>query len=298
MTHTQEIWHGVGAHRLESEVVSVVVLPTRGAKIASLVDQTGREWLAQPVAGELAPAECGARFAEAEMSGWDEMAPTVRSPGRPDHGEVWAVPWTVLHEDAAALEVEVEGRDSSYVLRRRLELTSTGLRLGYHVRAGALAVDFLWMAHPQFRADPGSTVIVPGPPRHLVTIDETAAHPSTWRSPALAPLAEVPVGAGCKVWCPPDSAPEQASLVHSDGASLTLAWDSRKVPFLAVWADHCRGSREPVIALEPSLGFGDDVDTASARGQVARLAPRTEIEWSLEVDLSPAPAVVPGGPHG
>lgn len=267
MTITHETWHGVRAHRLESEVVSVVVLPSRGAKIASIVDPAGREWLAQPVAGDLVPVGPGDRFGEAEMSGWDEMAPTVRSPRRADHGEVWSVPWTVVSEDATTLELEVEGHDTPFILRRRLELTATGFRLDYEASVHTGAVDFLWMAHPQFQADPSSTVVTP---------------------PLLA-LAEVPHGTGRKAWCPPDSTPEQATLVHSDGARLTLAWEVGHVPFLAVWVDHCRGSREPVVALEPSLGFGDDVDAAAARGQTTRLVPNSPIAWSLEVRLCPAP---------
>ena len=108
-------------------------------------------------------------------------------------------------------------------------------------------------------------------------------------TPPLLALAEVPHGTGRKAWCPPDSTPEQATLVHSDGARLTLAWEVGHVPFLAVWVDHWRGSREPVVALEPSLGFGDDVDAAAARGQTTRLEPNSPIAWSLEVRLCPAP---------
>ncbi len=99
-------WHGIAALVLENETFRTVVVPTMGAKIVSLLDKrTGVEWLAGPGDRPFRPASYGATFDQQDMSGWDEMFPTITAcpypaPGAhtgvslPDHGEVWAVPWT------------------------------------------------------------------------------------------------------------------------------------------------------------------------------------------------------------
>ena len=55
----------------------VRVDPARGAKITSLVDADGTEWLTQSD-GRGIPAP-GTSFVDAEMARWDECAPTIAS---------------------------------------------------------------------------------------------------------------------------------------------------------------------------------------------------------------------------
>ncbi len=48
----------------------------------------------------LKPAGYGADFVSQDMSGWDEMMPTIsacrfRNITLPDHGEVWGIPWNI-----------------------------------------------------------------------------------------------------------------------------------------------------------------------------------------------------------
>jgi len=86
-------WHNFPAIALESESMRVVIVPDLGAKIVSLFDRTHqREWLTPP----MRPVEqtvYGADFVSQDMSGWDEMLPTIvacdwEGAHIPDHGEV------------------------------------------------------------------------------------------------------------------------------------------------------------------------------------------------------------------
>jgi hypothetical protein len=113
-------WHGMPALVLESELLRVVVVPQLGAKLVSLFDRRNRyEWLIGP-ARPLRPVAYGSPFVEQDMSGWDEMFPTIdacalpaaggtQGPWLPDHGEVWALPWAVGAATEHSLQTAVDG---------------------------------------------------------------------------------------------------------------------------------------------------------------------------------------------
>src|SRR5581483_1530299 len=112
-------WHGFDAWELESEALRVVIVPELGAKIVSLFDKLAAyEWLVAPMRPPRA-VEYGAIFVEQDMSGWDEMMPTIDAcaypvPGAyanrylPDHGEVWSLPWTRDESDDEVLSFSIK----------------------------------------------------------------------------------------------------------------------------------------------------------------------------------------------
>ena len=136
----------------------ITVAPERGGKITSLLDASGREWLAS---GELArQSPTGLDFVAAEMFGWDECAPSI-DPGSldgvsfSDHGDLWDRPWQLL-DDAGVLDLQVDGLDYPYRLRRTIAPTQTGFVLDYQVvnldvvarpmRFGAITSVSRWIA--------------------------------------------------------------------------------------------------------------------------------------------------------
>ncbi|MBK8794940.1 MAG: hypothetical protein IPM07_00345 [Anaerolineales bacterium] len=71
-------WQGCDAWALESAQLRVVTIPALGAKVVSLLDKrSGREWLAGPGDRPLRAIAYGASFQEQDVSGWDEMFPTI-----------------------------------------------------------------------------------------------------------------------------------------------------------------------------------------------------------------------------
>ncbi len=283
MTGTRELWHGEQALRLEADWGSVVLLPQRGAKIASLRDRTGHEWLAQPPPGALSAARAGQRYSDGEMCGWDEMAPTLHSPGLADHGEVWAVPWEVVTESTEQVTLEVRGSVVPFVLRRRTRLNATGLVLDYAVRSTSGRPDFLWVAHPQLRALKGTRLVLSSRRRSLVH-SEDAQFELSWPAGEVDPFVGVERGAGRKVWCAPGTAPSAVTVHHPHGRSLTLSWTGA-ISDLAFWVDHCWRSREPVVAVEPATSFGDDLVRSAAAGTAVRLSETAWTRWSVGVHV-------------
>jgi galactose mutarotase-like enzyme len=283
---------------LRNRDLEVVVLPRRGAKIASLRHRpSGREWLEQPV-GDLRDAPAyGSAFTDADMFGWDEMLPTItgssypdgklRGAVLPDHGEVWASPW----ETSTAGETMVcstAGRALPYRVRRTMCLEDARLQLEYELSTtGSEPLWLLWAAHPQFAVDGHRTrIVLPAEVRQLLDVwPSIEPRPVQWPSPGIESASGLPTGASRKLYALPDARIGTAGLVDADGPWLRLSWQPALVPYLGIWLDNGAYARHPVIALEPATGFYDDLARAVSNQRVSRVRPEQALRWSLEVSL-------------
>lgn len=300
-TITRTTWNGADAVLHRTDEVSVVVLPGRGGKIASL-RAFGREWLAQPEL-PLGPVPApGDSFVDGDMCGWDECAPSVVAcslPGwpdasldtlLPDHGELWTVPWDVdpEHLDHAV----ADGPNSRCTFARTVTLgPGPVVRLDYAVTAALVDTPFLWVAHPQLRAPAGSHVRLGREPERVVDVDSGSDPvPEDWR-PELARIDTVAPGGSRKFYLEPTDRVGSASLVLRDGRALTMRWDTTLLPYLGIWFDRSKHSREDVVAIEPSTGWYDSAARALAEDRILRIPAGATAAWWLEIALSPPGAV-------
>ncbi|HEY4748025.1 MAG TPA: hypothetical protein VIH38_10675, partial [Steroidobacteraceae bacterium] len=219
MTPETVTYRGDPAIVLRSDDIEVVVLPKRGAKIASLRHRpSGREWLLQPQDRLADPPRYGSGFTQTEMFGWDEMLPTIdrtaypggehRATPLPDHGEVWAVPWETRLV-GEALICSTSGRALPYQVARTMRVEGPRLTLEYQLSAaGSGPLWLLWAAHPQFAvAVRGTRIVLPAPVSRLLNVWPSRP-PQTvaWPSPDAESIAGVPGGAGRKFYALPDAA--------------------------------------------------------------------------------------------
>ena len=181
---SQSKWHGMPAWCLQSDHLRVITVPATGAKITSIKDRAaGHEWLVTPHTRPFKPLTYGSNFGDHDMTGWDEMYPTidicpypVEGPWHgatlPDHGEVWALPWNVSNAEAGHLTLSVEGRALPYRLERTLSLVDTRtLRLDYCVtNTGPEPQAGFWTAHPQFAADDDTRILLPDDVEQVVSV--------------------------------------------------------------------------------------------------------------------------------
>lgn len=264
--------------RLDTPALSVVVDADRGAKIVSLREPDGLEWLA--AADPAHPAPPRAPFVDAEMAGWDECAPSivaceVAGASVPDHGDLWDRPFAAVGDELVA-----EGRSLDYRFARAMREVPGGVRFEYVAQARSTPIPFLWAAHPQFVAPPGTRVELPGVTEVVDVLDP--AEPLLPWTPERATIDTVPRGGCRKVYVPPSVSARGARLVRADGRALELRW-SLACPYVGVWFDGTAYSREPVIAIEPSTGYFDSLATAVERGRVPVLAPGRPLHWWVEV---------------
>jgi hypothetical protein len=270
--------------------LTATIDPVRGGRILSLRGPDGREWLSQPADRSRRPERGDAVFTASDPAGWDECAPSIDAcevggSRIPDHGDLWTAEWTIVLAAPDSLELSVIGRSLGYRLVRRITATERGLRLDYVASAISTATPFLWAAHPQFVSPPGSVLELPASVSEVVDVLDPDQPVLSW-SAGLATVDSLPDGGCRKLYVAPDSRAGSATLRHPDGADLTMSWQN--CAYLGLWFDNRAYSREPVVAIEPSLGFRDSLSWAVEHGDAPVLAPGHDLRWSLEVGITPA----------
>lgn len=285
---------------LSTASLTLHVDPARGGKVTSLRDRrSGREWLLTPAQPMGTPAGYGACFVDEELSGWDEMVPTIVAGAvelphgtieTPDHGEVWSIAWDEVVEDPTSLSMGVDGRALPYRFERVIRIVDHDrLRFDYRLEhRGDEPFPWLWAAHPQFVWRTGGRVEFPAAIEQVLDVmSNDAPQQVTWDRRLATLLDHLDQGRGHKVWTLPGSDPRWVRLRDPDGGSLTMHLDPRQVPYLGIWWDAEAHATARVLALEPSNGFYDDLVAAAARGRAPYLLPGAEARWSLALQLRP-----------
>ena len=303
-------WQGLSALALETDQVRAVVVPEVGAKIVSLFDKrNGVEWLAGAGRRPLQPLAYGAPFVEQDMSGWDEMFPTISAcdypaPGEyhnaplPDHGEVWAVPWSRLPGDESTITLAVEGRALPYRFRRTLVFsTPSTVRLEYEVvNLGSEPMPYIWAAHPQFACGEAARIVLPP---HVQRVYNTLPPEWGWGPPETAyrwPDSVDPKGQQAhldlvgppalrrarKFFVPPDVSIGWVALVRQPTDDwLRMAWSPSHVPYFGLWVDEGALSQYSVATPEPTTGYYDSLAIAWEKSEVTSLEPGETASWAL-----------------
>ena len=307
-------WHGMEAWSIESESMHVVMVPQLGAKIVSLLDKrSGLEWLIGPGDRPVKPIAYGAPYHEQDLAGWDEMFPTIVAcvypgPGPrhgtplPDHGEAWALPWSVTQHAENALILTMEGRALPYRLTRAAGFTADDtLTLRYTlINLGAEPMPYMWAAHPQVLAGSDGQVIFPpevtevintipaewgwGPPETRFDWPEaTGVDGSPVRLDRVGPPS---LGRGRKLFALPHQHPAWAAVLRRDsGHWLRLDWDADQVTYLGLWVDEGALNHASVAAPEPITGWYDDLALAWDKGEVTVIPAGATHQWTLTVRL-------------
>lgn len=296
-------WHGMSALQLEDADLRFVCLPELGGKIASILDKhRGREWVVGPDSRPLRRLNQGAVWTDEDMSGWDEMFPTINpcsypGPGAntgkplPDHGEVWTRSWEVLAEDNREIALQVEGVALPYRLTRTAGLTGGVLSLDYRVHnTGSDHLRYLWAAHPQFNCGEDSRIVLPaGVKEVLLVYDPERGWDSEgsrvpWPGESLDKVAPVSRKTCRKLYLPPDQRIAWAEVIEqTTGDWLRLEWEPHELPYLGIWVDEGCFNSVHTVALEPTCAFFDDLASADRKGLAAVLAPAAARVWSLKV---------------
>jgi hypothetical protein len=269
-------WLGEPIERIGGPVLSIGIAPQRGGRIVSIVDDTGREWLAQPATAPPPPARGDADFVGAGLFGWDECAPTIDQDSHEgvalgDHGDLWSQAWTVdgatMRATSPSLGVE---------LSRSLGPTGRGVRFEYVARS-ARAVPWLWAVHPAFRAPAGSRLQLPIGTRLL-------AQDGAELGDDVLDLDSYERGTCRKFHAHPEDRVGWASLVLATGERLTMRW-SASLPYLGIFIDAAMLYDEPVVLIEPQTGWRDSLTDAIANGHVATITPEQPFVARVEVTI-------------
>jgi galactose mutarotase-like enzyme len=306
-------WLGQPALTLETPTLRFVTVPSMGAKIVSLFDKrTSREWLVAPVGRDFKPAAYGAQFDQQDMSGWDEMFPTIsacpypvdggyKDVLLPDHGEVWSLPWEVEAATDNSITLSTSGRVLPYRLTRTARVLNEGrVRLEFEaLNTSTEPLVALWAAHPQFAVDAETRIRLPDSVEQVVNVYS----PPTWGiHNQIHPWPDVQTEDGqhinldrigapdlhlCrKLYLPPEQPVNWAALQQgSAGDWIRLSWEAVQVPYLGVWVDEGAFNTISTAALEPATGYYDSLTLAWHNKRVMHLPPDEPVSWFLDIEL-------------
>lgn len=300
--------------RLETEHLSLALVPEAGGKIASLLDRrTGREWLWQNPSIPVQVPTYGTSYVLGHDSGgFDECFPAVaegpfpsapwQGVAIPDHGELWGLAWEVAR-DGDAIRMGVDGVRFPYRFERTLVLSpgAAELRLDYRVLNRApFPFPFVWSSHPLLAIAPGMKLLLPeGTPLRVFGASDPAlgdlGAPLQWPMLQQLDLSTVPAhdaGYAAKLFGP---APARGWVGLHDPAThstLRFEYDPQTIPHLGLWLNMGGWSphedRAPYfnLGIEPCIGAGDDLGLAVRQFRAhGVIPPKGERSWSMTLRL-------------
>lgn len=289
-------------HVLRSDLASLEIVPSLGAKVLSLRRAGGREWLAPPVRPVRRPAVPAGLWSDYDCAGWDECFPNIApdsARGLADHGDLWSQSWQ-LDEDGSRGALVTSARTRGHLFERSLRWQEDAavptLVADYRlVRTdegdpAGLELGWAWAQHPLLSASAGMLIELPAQAR--VRAD------SAWRDGCLdddiswlAPAGQMAtstslrsaVGRAAKVWFEPPL----PSWVRIRAGSEWISWRTDdSVPALGLWVNLGGWSGGEVlahVAVEPAFGSHDLLDADGPRGPA--LTPGGEWRWRTSLQL-------------
>lgn len=305
------------ALQVDTGPLSLVMVPELGGKVSSLKDQrSGREWLWRHPRLPYRPVAPDGSYVElADTGGWDECFPTVApcafplAPWRgavlPDHGELWAqMPEVTVREadGQVTLIARWRGRVLPYIFERAITASAGSARLQVAYLARNLSdspLPFIWSQHPLLAIEPGMVLRLPAAarfncggarPAGLVAPDGLA-WPLQAGGHDLSRLPGPQAGLAMKLWSDPLGPDDGWAAMQAADGELRLSWDPARLPQVAVWLNLGAwagdgGAPYYNLGLEPCLGAQDSLAEAiTDRHLHGTLAPRSQREWSLDLEL-------------
>lgn len=307
MKITETVYKDLAALSLETDALRVVVIPGWGGKIASLYDRRrAREWLhVNPHVLYRLPTYGADYVRDFDAGGFDECFPNIgvgafpNAPWDrvqlPDHGEVWALPWSVAAGDDH-LTLAVHGVQLPYHLHKTVTLRDNVLRCDYLLaNPTPFAMPFIWSSHPTFAVHPGMRLEVPARTVHVqgsvgafpVAAGTTVAWPQVGGED-LSILPPRAAGRAAKLFFTGLDAGSVAVADPADGSRCTLLFDPARTPHVGVWMNSGAWSGIPGVppyynlAVEPCIGADDALADALAAGTAGVLPAYGERSWWLE----------------
>ncbi|WP_433158089.1 DUF5107 domain-containing protein [Kribbella sp. CA-247076] len=292
---------GQSAVILENRAIRVVVLPGLGGKIMSIVDKrVDRELLWRNDRVPVRPAAFGSSYDDQFLGGWDELYPNdvpeeLAGEAVPDHGELWAVPWSASTGSAADevwLELTVRGAVTGTEVTKRLRLgTGPELVVDYRItNPGRIDQPFLWKSHVAVELHPDTVVDMAAGDVLVHEFGNPRARPADgrftwpWLSADgvrhdLRTLPDTTERGVSEFLLATTLERGQCGVRHpSARTGLQLTWDRADLPSCWLFASYGGGWRGyDVLVLEPCTGYPLSVN----EGVHQTLPAHTTKTWQL-----------------
>ncbi|MGB2579109.1 galactose mutarotase-like enzyme [Elusimicrobium simillimum] len=296
---------------LENDFIYTEFLPSYGCKMVSLKNKkTDKEFLFQQNTDTLEVPPYGAPFNKYDSSGYDEVFPSIdRAPypdGQyegviiPDHGEIWAMPWTISEESDYGFTATVKSKTLPYIFTRTIVLKNNEVHFNYTVKNTSLTepFKFIWALHALLACSPKTKILTPDTLNQIMTVEHGTQTLGPWGTLHSYPLTTSVTGKtvdmsavepkeanNCeKFYFTAQNVDGVCGVLHADtGDKLTYKYDALQVPYLGVWKTQGGYRGDYNIALEPCTGVYDDIYTANKIKKISWVNPGGAYSWYLHM---------------
>jgi galactose mutarotase-like enzyme len=316
---------GLDTVLLQSDLVSLTLVPAAGGKIIELTDRrSGRNWLWRNPEIALRKPDRNADYAqELDSGGWDEVLLSVK-PGRirklaehmqpiPDHGDLLSCDWSVDElKNGAGRNLEctmsARGQSAPYYFQRRIRIAKCLATVEFDYRLvndGDRPLPWYWCAHPLLAVEPETVIdiadnapmrIEDSATRAVAAADSDQFWPglqlrdgsSIDLSQSFAPNGRKQ-GIAHKLFV---AAPESGDVTVklATGEKLTMRTDVQNLPWFGLWINNaawsgCGSKPYTNLGIEPATTPFDCINEAIENNAVDWLQPGEDRSWSLAVEL-------------
>ena len=297
-------FRGLQALVLENGILRVVVLPELGGKIWQITAlRTGRELLWHNPRLTARTIPFGSAYDDVFLGGWDELFPNdvpeeLAGEPYPDHGELWASPWTwSIERDAGEVRavLELEAPISACRIRKSLILRdgeSALLVRSSITNSGHRPLPYLWKQH---LAVPVTEPAVIGLGAGTMLLEDfgspRAGRPGdTYKWPELVG----PDGASTTMSATlpresrvsefqyaTDLADGWCAVTYEDGSGIGLAFDPEVFRSCWLFASYGGWRSHEVVVLEPCTGYPMSVESGVNAGTHQVLPAQGTVQTTL-----------------
>jgi galactose mutarotase-like enzyme len=299
------MYRDISSVDLESESMLVRVIPLSGGKIQSIFDKTAQYEILYQTERETFPRPYyGMPFEESDLSGFDDMFPTILPccyPDRPwqgvclpDHGEVWSIPWAYSAQ-GDALTLSCHGVKLPYELEKAIAFSKpNAVSISYRAKnRSPFPMKFIWAAHPLVNIDESCEVLLPAETERIFHTYDGADKNAFGRIGNWAEerkrygTIEDPAEERCGKFYVLGMLQKGACAIYSGKTRryVKFSFPAEQVPYLGVWLNwNGYAIRQKNMALEPCTAAPDAIDIASRYGWISEIAPNGTYEWNLEIE--------------
>lgn len=287
--------------KLESDKLSVEIVPELGARISSLKAPSGREWMWAPTSQRrLYRSRAGEDFLSSCLIGADECLPTIVGcewQGRvyPGHGECWNVGWQTTPRGSTKepIETRLDLPISGVHFCRKASLTGNVLLLEYEViNRGKRRWDFTYAFHPLFTLLDGDLADLPIAAGGRIFVENWDGLEAAWPSPVPeADLARFAMGtiqpSSLKVFSA-DPLPSHCATVWNARTheKLVMNFDPEFFSALGFYANIGGWGGHRHFAIEPTNAQADSLEQCARRGlDYSSLKPGESKTWWIQITV-------------
>ncbi|WP_428898194.1 Galactose mutarotase [Parelusimicrobium proximum] len=310
---SKDLYKNIPSVKIENENIRLVFLPGYGCKMASFINKkTNREILFQSSKDSLDIPPYAAPFNKYDSSGYDEVFPSIdRCPypsGKyegviiPDHGEIWAMEWTVEHHTNTELTASVKSNHFPYIFRRHISLKDSEVHITYTVENTDKEEEFkfLWALHALLACDENTVLLTPENLNEIMTVEHSTENLGPWGTTHPYPLTKSVLGKeidmsktepvtanNCeKFYFTSKNTEGWCGVEHTlTGEQIIYEYDYDKIPYLGVWKTQGGYRGDYNIAVEPCTGVYDDLYVANKIRKYTSVRAGESYSWNFRICL-------------